>query len=352
MDHRKSIIMYHRIYTQYFLLITGMFAFHSLFGQEKRDEDLFSYEVRLGANINLYRGILGKERLGHNLFSGQTGLRLFVSGMINLKSKNWILAYGPTVGIYNKSLGNSQNPLENDIQIDLVNSFSAGVGYSRQGSMKYLRTLGNTSAYNLRHDFDHALILSGNYILNNHNRNQSVGCINITVADRFTLMYYNDGGPGIQNIGSGDNFDRWWTGGGGIFIHANKRDGYENFMNYAELTFDQFTGYSPLIYELSTILGSNIPNYEKLDDEVLDKFFTSKAYNSSAYNLKVAWPRIYPVALDIGLIGSLVEQKKGKKMIYGVQDLIHASMGFVLHPNRDDTRLFFGATYNARTYVK
>jgi hypothetical protein len=56
--------------------------------------------------------------------------------------------------------------------------------------------------------------------------------------------------------------------------------------------------------------------------------------------------------LDIGLIGSLVEQKKGKKMIYGVQDLIHASMGFVLHPNRDDTRLFFGATYNARTYVK
>ncbi|MBK9270439.1 MAG: hypothetical protein IPM48_02490 [Saprospiraceae bacterium] len=313
----------------------------------------FTYEIRIGANVNLYRGLLNRSGLGRQLLSGNTGIKLFVSGLVNLESKHWILAYGPTLSLYSRSLGNSQDPLDYDVQIDLVNAFSAGFGLQKSGNMKYLRTIGNSSAYNLRHEFNHAIVFSGNYILNNHHRNQTVGAINITAADRFTIFYYNDGGPPIANLGSGDNMDRWWTGGGGILVHPKQVDGPVYSQNYVELTFDQFTGYTPLLYELSNVLGMNIPKYSQSAHKKLGKYFTSELYNSSAYNLKVSWPNIYPVSFDMGVIGSLVEEKKnGRKLIFGVQDIIHAGMGFILHPNRDDTRLYFGATYNSRLYEK
>ncbi|MBK7233317.1 MAG: hypothetical protein IPH93_13905 [Saprospiraceae bacterium] len=313
----------------------------------------FTYELRIGANVNLYRGLLNKSGLGKQLLSGNTGIKLFLSGLVNIESKQWILAYGPTVSLYSRSLGNSQDPLDYDIQFDLVNSFSAGFGLNKTGNMKYLRTIGNSSAYNLRHEFNHAIVFTGNYILNNHHRNQTVGAINITFADRFSILYYNDGGPPIANIGSGDNMDRWWTGGGGIFVHPKQRDGSVYSQNYIELTFDQFTGYTPLLYELSNVLGMNIPKYSQSNHNKLGKYYTSELFNSSSYNLKVAWPSVYPVAFDIGVIGSLVEDKgNGKKLIFGVQDIIHAGLGFILHPNRDDTRLYFGATYNSRLYEK
>lgn len=314
----------------------------------------FNYEIRLGANVNLYRGLLNKSGFLKNIASGQTGIKLFASGLINLESKQWILAYGPTLSLYNKSLGNSQDPLEHDIQIDWVNSFSLGFGVNKSGNTKYLRTIGNSSAYNLKHPFDWALVLSGNYIINNHHRNQTVGAVNISMADRFSLFYYNDGGPPIKWIGSGDNMDRWWTGGGGVLIHPKKGDSKILYdQNFVELSFDQFTGYAPLLYELSNILGMNIPKYEKSNDHIHSKHYTSELYNSSSYNLKVSWPSVYPVSFDIGLIGSLVEQRKnGKSTIFGVQDLIHAGLGFILHPNRDDTRLYFGATYNTSAYEK
>jgi hypothetical protein len=344
-----------RIIIPFILVFCGVTLSLGLCAQDRSGEDhrRFSFELRVGANVNLYRGILNKQGLVRNLLSGQTGIKLFVSGMVNLESKQWILSYGPVLCLYNRSLGNSQDPLENDIQIDWVNSFSAGVGYRKSGAMKYLRTIGNSAAHNLRHEFDHALILTGNYILNNHHRNQSVGAINITVADRFSLFYYNDGGIPIANIGSGDNMDRWWTGGGGLFVHPNKKDGHFYPQNYVELTFDQFTGYAPLLYELSNILGMNIPRYHESSDRIHSRHFTSEMYNSSAYNLRVAWPSVYPVAFDVGLIGSLVEERRdGSKMIFGIQDLIHAGLGYILHPNRDDTRLYFGASYNVQAYEK
>ena len=96
-----------------------------LFAQENSVNDIFNYEVRIGANIDLYRGLLSNRDFVKNQFKGQTGIKVFVSGMLNVNSPNWILAYGPTISIYNKSLGNSQDPLENDIQIDFLNSFTA-----------------------------------------------------------------------------------------------------------------------------------------------------------------------------------------------------------------------------------
>lgn len=322
-----------------------------IFAQENSIKDIFNYEVRIGANIDLYRGLLSNRDFIKNQFKGQTGIKVFVSGMLNVNSPNWILAYGPTISIYNKSLGNSQDPLENDIQIDFLNSFTAGVGLKHTDHMKYLRTLGNSPAYDLRHDFNYALSLSGNFLINNHHRNQSIGSINVTLFDALTLNYCNDGGPGIEHIGSGDNFDRWWTGSGGIYVHSKKTNRANLGFNYFEFTFDQFTGYSPLVYELSNILGANIPEYS-LSKSPTTKQTLPSSYNSSAYTMRFSWAELYPVSLEFGVIGSLVERTKKSRRIFGFQDLIHASGGYILHPNRDDTRLFFGATYNTSIYVK
>lgn len=43
--------------------------------------------------------------------------------------------------------------------------------------------------------------------------------------------------------------------------------------NYFEFTFDQFTGYSPLVYELSNILGANILNIHYPNRQQLSKHY-------------------------------------------------------------------------------
>lgn len=177
-------------------------------------------------------------------------------------------------------------------------------------------------------------MLTSNYILNNHRRNQSVGSVSFS-APGFTINYYNDGAAPFNLLPLADNFDRWWTGGLGLFIHNRKS------YNYAEINFDQFTGYTPLLYELSSILGIDVPLYaDKYEGKV-----QPRSYNTSSYAI-----RVFPVrnlAIDVGAIGSLVW--KGK--IYGLQDIIHVLGNYALHPNNDANRFYLGATYINLTNV-
>jgi hypothetical protein len=138
-----------------------------------------------------------------------------------------------------------------------------------------------------------------------------------------------------------DNFDRWWTGGFGIYIHNRK-----NF-NAAELSFDQFTGYSPLLYELSNIIGINLPDYN-VDDTTLMKRrgHVSPAFNTSSYNLKIFLGQGY--AIDAGIIGSL--RTNGR--VFGLQEIIHTMLRYPLHPNNDGNRIYVGGTYNNMNNVR
>lgn len=155
---------------------------------------------------------------------------------------------------------------------------------------------------------------------------------------QVSFNYYNDGAFPFDLIPLADNFDRYWTGGGALFFHTRKG------FNRTEVSFDQFTGYTPLLYEVSHILGINIPLY-KNDDPNSKK--QPKTFNTSAYQVKVFTDRNF--ALDAGVIGNLMD-KKGNH--YGVQDLIHIALKLPLHPNNDMNRYFFGATYNNRPHVK
>lgn len=313
-----------------------------------------SMELRFGINCNLYN---------FNPFNNKSkqkfpGLRAFGGFILTGKINRYLMTnYAATIAIYNKSLGNNLSPLVSDIQVDFINTVSVGTGwdFGRNGRVfnfdnnsvgynKYLRTVNNSPFYNLRHDYGSALFLSSNFIINNHHRNQTVGSVTITTGD-FSLNYYNDGAPPVSTFNLGDGFDRYWTGG--ILIMGHSNEGF----NRVELSFDQFTGYYALVYELSNLLGIDIPEYDEPNrnhrtekDKTRDRF-SSSAFNSSCYNLKYYLDKNY--AFDIGMLGALVDKKNRH---WSLQDIIHINGRYTLHPNRDIDRFFIGLTYNQTGY--
>jgi hypothetical protein len=262
------------------------------------------------------------------------GLRLFAAFSANALRGDILLSYGPALSIYTKTIGANLNPLVGDLQIDLNNSISVGAVWGRHlDYTKYSRSIHNHEGYNISMKRDAGVILSTTFVLNNHRRNQVIGSCNIT-AGPVTLNYYNDGAP-FDLLGLGDSFDRYWTGGGTITVH-NKGS-----YNAVELSFDQFTGYVPLLYELTGVLGINIPLY---DTQGTKKVYN---YNTSAYTLRVNLDNRFSGYL--GVMGSL--KSKGGKY-WGIQDIIHLKGHYPFHPNNDGNRLLFGAGYQQPGHVQ
>ncbi|MCF8239687.1 MAG: hypothetical protein K9I85_16100 [Saprospiraceae bacterium] len=305
------------------------------------------FQLTLGASVNLHSN-LGKRAFRNNF----PGIKAFVgfasSNKLNLnRDKDFgLFNFSVNLSIYNKSLGNSLNLLYQDNQIDLTSSFSLGL--MREAGPRYIRqmqTINNTPFYNLRHDGEYAFLVSTNFILNNHHRNQTVGALTLT-AGRFSLNYYNDGGPPINNIGLGDGFDRWWTGGVGMYLHD------QGEYNVAELYFDQFTGYEKLMFELGGIFGMDIQDYDIFHSfqnasgetgtyNLIQPSNFGYNYNSSTYSVRYFFSPQF--GMQVGVIGSL--RNPEKETFYALQDLIHLLKRDPLHPNKDVNRLFYGITY-------
>lgn len=302
----------------------------SFFHQESYAQ--WNIDVRIGANINLNRGIPKKNK--KLMFPG---IKIYGSCILNKSFKDrWIGNYGATLAIYSKSLGNDLSPLNNDLQIDFINTFSWGVVHGDSVLYdKLLRTINNAPSYNIRHNYDYAFIVSTNFIINNHKRFQTLGSYSGTIQN-FSFNYSNDSGPVIEWLPISDNMDRWWSGIVGLFFHTK-----ENF-NRVELSFDQFTGYSPLVYELTSIFGINIPKYRSN----YNRNFTPRTFNASAYNVKIHLNQ--NVAFDIGVNGSLsyFSKKRGKNVYWSLQDALHIKRGDALHPSSHNTRFHFGITTN------
>ncbi|MEO8763660.1 MAG: hypothetical protein ABI416_05205 [Ginsengibacter sp.] len=270
-------------------------------------------------------------------------LRLYAAFIANgIYKKNFTVNYGPSISIYTKGLGANLNPLTGDIQIDFTNSFSIGAAWGKELTYtKFFKTLNTGSFYNIAGNTKYGAYLTTNFILNNHRRNQIVGSVSFSAPD-FTVNYYNDGAQPFDMLPLADNFDRWWTGGFGIYIHNHKN------YNTAELSFDQFTGYSPLLYELSNLIGINLPDYNIEDSTArYKKDQVTPAFNTSNYNLKIFLGPGY--AIDAGVTGSL-RTKTGR--VFGLQEIIHTMLRYPLHPNNDINRFYIGGTYNNMNNVK
>lgn len=283
----------------------------------------------------------GQVNFGCNLFfmrgPGQNfpGLRVFGAFTATANHGDFLLSYGPSLSVYTKTIGANLNPLVGDWQIDFTNSFNIGLEWGRHLDYnKFSRTIHNGDYYNIFSNRSGMLMLGTNFILNNHKRNQIVGSLNATIG-KLSFNYYNDGPP-FNLTGTGDGFDRYWTGGGAIMYHSNR-----NF-NYAEIAFDQFTGYIPLLYELTSLLGMNVPLYDTPDKSKVYNF------NTSAYSVKVNFDQRF--GINAGVVGSLKDSKRGR--YWGIQEIIHVVLGYPLHPNEDGNRFFIGGTYNQLHDVK
>lgn len=284
----------------------------------------FGTQVNFGISANVFLA-RGQSFPGIRFFAGASATGFYADhGMVN---------YGLSLALYYKSIGNSLNPLIRDIQLDLTNSIDIGLAGNQNDYSVYIRTLGNCPYYNLGFDKEWGVFMGTNFIFNSSRRHQTVGTVGV-ITKWASAFYANDGAPPFSFLGLADCADRWWTGSGCVFIHSPK--GY----NHMEIGFDQFTGYSPLLYELAGVIGISTPSYSKGGPEAPD----DGKDNSSTFNASTYFIRVFPEAgysLDIGLAGAL----RFGNTFWGVQDMIHITTGDPLHPNHDRTRLMIGGTY-------
>jgi len=313
-----------------FILIFSLIIWSSFISAAQSHWKYYT-QLNVGGHFNLTYG-KGQKFPGLKIFSGFS--------IVGVYRNHLIVGYGPSLSIYTKTIGANLNPLVSDIQIDFTNSISFGFGWGDTMSyMKHFRTVHTGDYYNISINNRNAILLTSNFILNNHKRNQIVGTISGSFSS-VSFNYYNDGAFPFDLIPLADNFDRYWTGGGAIFIHDKGE------FNRVEVNFDQFTGYTPLLYELSNLIGINIPLY----DEDRDRKKNSNqpyTYNTSAYQVKIFMNKNY--AVDLGAIGSLINNKGAH---FGIQDLIHMGLRLPLHPNNDMNRFFIGGTYNYLRHVE
>ncbi len=342
MDQQKVEIR--KFLFAYSLIILSLIHHHWGYSQEVNDSWRYSYEIRGGVNLVIY-DLVSFSKSKPTKGPGTKG---FLSFMISGEGNSIIHTnYAFTLVYYQKSLGSNFNPIFADYQIDIINSFGMGlVTKESSGYYKYQNTLSNNPSYNYRHDRNYGVLLATNWILNSSKRNQWVGSMNITLGD-VSINYYNDGGPGINAFGLGDRFDRYWTGGGGIRIHNKDyhlENKWESFSaeNLIELTYNQFTGYSPLAYEISNVLGIDIPSYK---ESSLGVKTTSAEYNASSYDLRINLFK--NVQINAGIMGSL--RSKGGKY-WGIQDIIHLKQHSAFHPNNSSNRHYIGIITNHQIY--
>jgi hypothetical protein len=314
---------------RYVILTIALFSYAISWCQETAPKP-WGAEIRAGVNVNFYYA--SKAPLKHSF----PGIKVFFSTIIGRSlDPNFPVVFGNTISLYGKSLGNDLNHLLDDVQIDFATNITVGVsGSTKVQYPKYMRTFHNTPAYNVMHTHENAFFTGMTVIFNNHGRHQVINSFLLTVGN-FSMNYFNDGGPLVGILPLSDKFDRYWTGGAEIMTHSRK--GY----NTVEFGFDQFTGYAPLVYEFSSMLGLNVPEYKAL----YGKKGMSPGVNSAAYHLRVGINE--STWVDVGVLGSLQGVgKDGKLKYYSAQDIIHILRGDALHPNYDTNKFYFGYTYN------
>ncbi|WP_343524804.1 hypothetical protein [Pedobacter sp.] len=314
---------------KYLIALAFFFLFNGATYAQK--DWIYTPYFSFGLNVNLN---YGKKQTfpGVNLYGGFAVSAVF--------KNSFIANYGGSVSLYRKTVGTNLNPLIDNIEIDFTNSISAGYGGNPLSYRKLIRTMQNSAFYNINLNNNYFGLLSTNIVLNNHRRNQVVGSLTLS-GPGLSFNYYNDGAAPVKWLGIGDGFDRWWTGGGSFFVHS--RRGF----NYGELSFDQFTGYQPFLFELSEIIGIDVPPYTQSAD-AQSKRKKDSNYNSSQYHLRIGLNEHF--SIDAGVLGSLRVGENGT--IFSFQDLIHVVGKMPLHPNNDVNRFFIGGSFNDINYVK
>lgn len=178
--------------------------------------------------------------------------------------------------------------------------------------------------------FQKSFAVSTTFLKNSRDRNQQIGTLSIKL-NCFYLDYINDGSFIIKDLGIGDYFDRYWTGGARIGISIPRRklglDSLNFFDNYLYLqtNYRVYTGYDKEAYELSNSL---------LFENTINSNFKQVSLNDA--ELSFSFQPNDQFKFYYG--------KQGKDLIY-FQNKIHYFGHMPLHYGILKTRDFYGIRY-------
>jgi hypothetical protein len=264
--------------------------------------------------------------------------RFHVSASTGITQKiDWVTPYAQVqVNLINSHLGSpvlhSFRNGNNNLHVDLI--FNAGLNFG-WGEMDvsegpWIRDLNPFNAYtstSLANDYRNSFLLGTNWALlwlghKTNYKSQTIGSFGFSI-DRFSLMYYNDGGPGLSQISLGDGRDRWWTGG------FNLRYYDPNGFQY-EVSFNKYTGFIPQAYEISNALKF---------DYVMYKNPREASVNLAFWRLKLHTPSGFGIGIDLENFDSL-----------DFQNWLHTLQIGSFHPSLTNGRVLFTGIYNSFNY--
>lgn len=199
------------------------------------------------------------------------------------------------------------------VEVDFINSLIGNIEFGDEFQshnrhlypIKHFNQMTAYSNYALKY---YSLSYGTNFIINSHHRNQQVGFVGANTP-WLSFGFYNDGTLG--NL-VGDNYDRFWTGGGHLRLHAFNPNNTTATLNEfsIEYNFDRFTYDVQDGYRLANILM--IPNAD-------DNNFYNLLFNNSLTTLKVNWNEY---SAGISFIG---------RTNFDIQDKIHDFFGYPRH---------------------
>lgn len=194
--------------------------------------------------------------------------------------------------MYNGGLGSKKRNgnKKPGITMDLINAFTLTTGVNNyltsDSIVPIIKTNRNVPLYYfsnftspaLQNPYDYSVSVGTNFIVSTDRlkSDQRVGFINIHLH-RLQVSYYNDGGSPFDESFLGDSKDRYYTGGTLFSYQGNARSD----INFVELAFNKFTGYTKNAFEVSNKLDLAFVNYNNTEQ---------KYYNKSVWSLTIANP--------------------------------------------------------------
>jgi len=217
--------------------------------------------------------------------------------------------------VYSGGLGSRNNSMQrkkDKVTVDLITALTMTVGTRNQMTptlenfmdQRYvpLSYFSDIISPSLQNPFGSSLSLGTNVIFSSDEKRfrQRVGFVNFNFFRRIQFSYYNDGGPGMSQLGLGDTKDRYHTGGGTL-SYIGKR---KALISGLRISYYKFTGYT-----LNSFEAANKMNLAYMDYKDEDQFY----FNKSLYNFSIS---SFKTGLDIGF-------KYYNSLKYDAQHSIH-----------------------------
>lgn len=120
------------------------------------------------------------------------------------------------VNFYNGGIGARSDSSDMNFDTVFTAKVTAGTGTANPVSLYPLHMDSGTG---MNDYYKNSATVGTSFILNNNNRNQQVGFVQLR-SDNFSFQFYNDFGK-FRQIGIADGHDRWWTGGGKVILGNN-----------------------------------------------------------------------------------------------------------------------------------